>query len=414
MESDKLRKRRSILHLKLRKHDTTNANAVVLLSWVLLFAGSIDYDIFSLVNTSKFAIRANLFCVTIVFFLRWSRVRLNRTQSWLVIWAFSLGLWQIVGLFNHLNYYALTTILLSFLVSLYVCFSIGIDYSNVKTKVFKLLYYALFSFSLLDLYLNNGTLIEKYSVGPNSMGGMLIFLAITNVVLINKNSRLRRVDYVALFLTIPLLLFSRARTSAAVAIIITVVFLLLSLLRLKRRSVLLLYWVIIFGSILGMYFYSQIVTYSFYPAWNAFSLQLFGKHIDSSRPWLWKSSLDYLGKNWVLGLGTGILPDDLIAFEGSFHNQFLQLLMQNGIVGLGIFYCFLFTLWIPLARHLDDRVIRICASAFIGIIIYNCFETTLLQNKMALGIMQWQIISIGVSRGLALDQCPCVVDEHRQ
>jgi O-antigen ligase len=117
---------------------------------------------------------------------------------------------------------------------------------------------------------------------------------------------------------------------------------------------------------------------------------------------LWKASIEAIGNKWIFGLGTGTLPSDFMMFEASFHNQFLQLFMQNGIIGLSMFYYLLYTLWKPMADNLRDPVIKICAAAFFGIIIYNSFETTLLQNKIALGLIEWQLIAIGVSRGISL------------
>lgn len=165
-----------------------------------------------------------------------------------------------------------------------------------------------------------------------------------------------------------------------------------------------MFWAVIAVSIIGIYIYARVDTFAFYTEWHTISVQLFGKGLDSGRPWLWGESLNAIGNNWVVGMGTGIQTNDLMNFEGSFHNQFIQLFMQNGLIGLFVFYGILFTLWKPLARHLDDRIVRICLAAFIGIIAYNCFETTLLENKVALGIMQWQLIAIGVSRACSLDK----------
>jgi O-antigen ligase len=114
---------------------------------------------------------------------------------------------------------------------------------------------------------------------------------------------------------------------------------------------------------------------------------------------LWKRSIQAIGGNWLFGIGTGTLPSDFMMFDASFHNQFLQLFMQNGALGLLTFYYLLYTLWKPMANNLRDPVIKICAAGFFGIIIYNSFETTLLQNKIALGLIEWQLIAIGVSRG---------------
>lgn len=379
---------------------------IIYVSWILMFMSGINIY-FSSVNLSSLAIRMNVTIIAIAFIIKGHSINLSKVQTKLIILGFLLMIVQVAGLYARFNSYSLTTTILTCAVFIYIIFTIDIDYSEIKSGVFNILFYFILITSLIDLYLNNGMILHKYSIGSNTLGGMLVFLSIINFILSKPGALYKimgiRLDLLSFFLLIPLLLSTRARTSVLAAGVIFLTYLFFSKVKIKKKKAQLLYWIIIAASIMVMVIYANLTTYSFYSGLNPLSVQFFEKNIDSSRPLLWKMSWDVIGNHWLLGFGTGTMPSDIMSFGASFHNQFLQLFMQNGLLGLLIFYSSLYVLWKPMADHLDDNIVSICAASFIGIIIYNCFETSLLQNKMALGMIEWQLIVIGVSRALRLN-----------
>ena len=123
--------------------------------------------------------------------------------------------------------------------------------------------------------------------------------------------------------------------------------------------------------------------------------ELFGKNIDSSRSYLWNESLKILSDwQYLLGMGTGKLPEVERYKSSSFHNSYLQLLMQNGLLGLMVLMMLFRKLWNLVIRTQIDDIVYFAISIFIAIIIYNCFETTLFQNKTFLGITEWVALGI--------------------
>lgn len=86
----------------------------------------------------------------------------------------------------------------------------------------------------------------------------------------------------------------------------------------------------------------------------------------------------------------------MIRFKNSsFHNTYLQLFIQNGIFGLVILIILFKKIWNLIIDNEIDDMLYFVISIFIGIIIYNCYETTLLQNKTFLGIIEWLTLGIG-------------------
>lgn len=156
-----------------------------------------------------------------------------------------------------------------------------------------------------------------------------------------------------------------------------------------------LFYCLIFSIFFMTYFYVNIKDFYFYNFFDSLSYELFGKFLDSSRPFLWSESLKILnGWQYLFGAGTGKLPEIERFQNSSFHNTYLQLFIQNGILGVFILIILFRKLWNLIISSQIDDIVCASISIFVGIIIYNCYETTLLQNKTFLGIVEWLTLGI--------------------
>lgn len=247
----------------------------------------------------------------------------------------------------------------------------------------------------------------------NTMSGCVIFLgfgyaAIEFLCDANCQStsflRLIRQRWMVI-ISIVLALFSvfwaGARTSLAVLLIIIVTYILLSLSKMKPRNIKKFFWIVLIITVVGIIVYINVSNYSWYKRINSYSVALFDKNINSSRPYLWKHSIDSLSWwQWIIGKGTGILPEIERYANSSFHNSYIQLLMQNGIVGLAILIWIIKFFWDTLSTIVEGKVGKIMLAFLVGVIAYNCFESTLIQNKVFLGSIQWLILGIGAEYAL--------------
>lgn len=211
-------------------------NIALYISWILLFAGGLNLTI-AATNITWVAIRINLVLISLLFFIKLSRGDITNFQVRLSILGYLLIMIQCIGLFNNFSMRSLVTMGLVGLICIYILFTIGVDYSNVKTSTFHLIYYIVLLLFLFDLSLNNGGIIEEYTVGMNTAGGMIVFLTLINIVLresrcMNKKNRYLIFDYFSLFLIMPLLMFTRARSAGGTALIVVTVFFLLSIFQL--------------------------------------------------------------------------------------------------------------------------------------------------------------------------------------
>lgn len=197
---------------------------------------------------------------------------------------------------------------------------------------------------------------------------------------------------------------TQSRTSLFTLLIIAGVFILLSVLKPKKGVLLGLFWILVIFIAIGIVAYINIDNFGWYSTLNVYSVDLFGKNIDSSRPLLWGMSINALGQNWLTGIGTGFLPAYGPFTDVSFHNSYLQLLIPNGVVSLICLILIFYFMWESMAENIDDLLVRLIFAALVGILVYNCFESTLLFNKLSIGFMEWFLLALGVARSLKLSK----------
>lgn len=145
--------------------------------------------------------------------------------------------------------------------------------------------------------------------------------------------------------------------------------------------------------------YSNFDKILLFEDFNYYSTIYFHKNIHSGREYIWSYTLSNM-KWWqfIIGAGTGSLPAISEYADSSFHNTFIQLFVQNGLIGLLIFLFILKSIWGIIIDNNSIFIARISISMFIAIIIYNCFECTLIANKAFLGSIQWLLLSIAAKK----------------
>lgn len=289
-------------------------------------------------------------------------------------------------------------------------FLIDIAYSKCEIQIWYLRIFYYFALGMLLLETLRGAELG------NSVPGCIVFLTCAYFVAEfyrykkhknqhNNDSRcLKRLIMLLCFGTTFWISWNAQSRAASLALVVILLSCFLLFFIKREKGITALFWILVIGTVIATVAYAKISTYSWYDAINEWSLKYFDKNADSSRARLWLESLESLSWwQWVIGKGTGVLPEVKEYETASFHNTYIQLLMQNGLLGL-ICLIFIFKiLWDTLAKHRNDSIVRFVLATFIGVIIYNCFECTLLQNKAFLGIVQWCVISFGVLRCRYLD-----------
>lgn len=326
--------------------------------------------------------------------------------GWKILFLFLLliGI-TMLGMVRNMTTAAITSVVGVFCVMALVL-SCGFHCKEIQPLYIKPIFYFVI-FRLLIRTINGDAL-------GNTTPGVLCFLTYGFIISImnswgdgsyKRNNIIRFIDVLFIIIAFALMIYigwvAEARTAVLTGMGILAVYVFLSIKRYNRDKINRLYWIICIASLLLTIAYINIRIFSWYDILNLYSQSMFEKNVDSSRPALWSYSLSTL--SWIeiiIGKGTGILPT--FREYQSFHNSFIQLVMQNGFIGLIVLILIFRKLWRKIAERIDDKVCRMVLACFAGVIVYNLFESTLLQNKVFLGMCEWIVICMGIVRNREL------------
>lgn len=169
----------------------------------------------------------------------------------------------------------------------------------------------------------------------------------------------------------------------------------------KYRFLIDAFFFLIILFVLGFSFvYPNISSWDHFYYFETLSRTYTGKSLLSGRELIWHNILHLVNDRPYFGYGTGTLLRDVYTNNQSSHNLYLQIALQNGYVGLIVFLSLLFSIWRIFSNNINDPIVRLSAAFFVGITIHQLFEVTLTQNNLSVGLMQWAIIAIGISRAL--------------
>lgn len=280
----------------------------------------------------------------------------------------------------------------------------GISYCLLREKkeTFSIWYKLYFTLLIIFCFYEYWQSGEEFFSLNNSLAACLTFLYFDYLILGFMNEpeqkKKRHILYSSIS-CIALMFFvfiMSSRTAFFTFILILLVYALLCFVKFRTKTLNIAYWLLVFAFVFFITIYTNIQNFSWYNEVNQYSLEIFGKNLDSSRSFLWSSELTRLKDDLFIGLGTGVLPQLEHYADSSFHNTYIQLLMQNGLIGLGCFLVYLNNLWKTITCYIDTRLGKLLLAVLVGMLIYNCFEVTLLSNKIFVGMVQWYGLILGI------------------
>ncbi|MGL5675488.1 MAG: O-antigen ligase family protein [Cellulosilyticaceae bacterium] len=150
------------------------------------------------------------------------------------------------------------------------------------------------------------------------------------------------------------------------------------------------------------YIYPRLVTLDLGPEMNTWIRELTGKNLFSGRESLWQQAWEMLEQEPWLGYGMnhGIdrtLQETNYIWVNGVHNEYLQLGLWAGGIGVIILIILGGYLWHKLYWKGSDKVARIGGCIFILLMILGTFETMWLGENIVFGTILWGMIGIGIS-----------------
>lgn len=305
-----------------------------------------------------------------------------------------------IGLLSHINSRGLTVLAeIILLLNFYLFYSrLSYEKSRINPLAITVVLTVFLMIFYVGLFRTGWTshLYRSIYLNPNSLGVISLLFSWLSWLLYKIFNKKIYLIYSLLFVFI--LYQSNTRSSLFI-----VFFVLFNLVLYKNIAKSRLRWNLYFAGVIVAilfvtYVYPSFGNYAFFDEFNQHAVNLTGKNILSGRNLIWQEAIYLISKRPFLGYGTGTLLANISEINVSAHNLYLQITLQNGVLGLSLFLVLLLKIWDTLFQKKDDELVKLSACFFIGILIQNLFEVTLTQNNLGFAIIQWFIIAVGVSR----------------
>ncbi|HET7313238.1 O-antigen ligase family protein [Salinisphaera sp.] len=132
---------------------------------------------------------------------------------------------------------------------------------------------------------------------------------------------------------------------------------------------------------------------------------LTGQNLYSGRQLIWPAIIEAVRSHSIwLGLGADALASTVMKMQGiykswSAHDLYLQVYLQAGILGCAALATLFVALWREIRAHAADAWHeRTACSFFLGVLAYEAFEVSLLQNNLSVGVVFWMTLGLMASR----------------
>jgi len=322
------------------------------------------------------------------FVCRMGRIKINKTWLWFIIFSFYnvilfLRTPTIKGLYSFL----LQMVLLFFAASL-TSISLGEEVIENIFKWGKVLYFILLIPASLIAVEGGRMAFGKFN---NYFSPVIykIMLPCTFFFLPNSKHKLLKILFFS-FIYFRMV----ERTSSIVLIIIYIMYLLLKKVKKSKTLYRLIFIGVFILIIVFSYIYVQLQYTKLGYMINDIFREYTGGNFFSGRNKIWEVAFNYIKKAPIFGYGldNGLMSS--VGIELSTHNTYIHILLQGGIIGLFIFFMFIYTIWESYFKCLDDDIVVIGASYLIGILIFINFEVTLIGNSVVTAIFLWFVLGI--------------------
>lgn len=329
----------------------------------------------------------------LLFFLFYALTveKIDKTEIVLLLLVAAMTVFRVVFIFIDSPQYNIRCIIQIGMIIALLLFASKIKLRKEDVSFYNVLLFAVNILGLIDYFMSKDKIVFAVFGSMNTLAGTFLFLLCLDIILMQWQMKRRYIANIILCLVIIFLSSSRTPLLMLGAFLVCLVLLKTVFKSVKGRKFLFILFVVV-GTLL-IYAYINIDKWPIYSVINEWSLKLFGKNINSGRPLIWAETLELIKNDWLFGVG---FVEH--AHGNSGHNQFIQLLGDNGVVGLLLFIVFLQVIWNKLSKYGSDKTVRVCMALMLSFLVYNCFEVTLLQNKFALGCLQWLVIGIGLGR----------------
>lgn len=231
----------------------------------------------------------------------------------------------------------------------------------------------------------------------NNLGNLLLHYIVLLLVC-NKTVKAHKSNIAAILMAVLVLLWSNSRASLVAVTVLFGCYWVLS--KIKYKNAKRLYFILLVGVVcvaVGFtVLYPNLYGTDLGTTLELLSRQYLNKNFFSGREIIWKNIEEQIVASPFLGWGLDKVPSFFYDTGYSSHNLWLQVALQMGIVGVIFLSILILTIQSRIARG-ENPLWRISASFFAALILHECFEVSLTQNNLAVGLASWFIFGIMLS-----------------
>lgn len=315
-----------------------------------------------------------------------------------IICTFAIVAYSIINmLINGISFTVLER-----LIQLYACFSVLIFTAEYEWKkqdyIFCLNIIRFVVIACILVWPLSGFRTNYYNgifTRGNSLGGALFCYMGIYLAIPRKYTKLDKIIIVLMFF---LIYIANSRS----ALLSLVVFLCLRFIFIKNNKFnkKYIFLVLIIAFTFFPYLYVSLYNSELRDTLDMISWKYFRKRFFSGRQVLWDPLIEGINQKLMLGYGLDMQPEKLMGISVSSHNWYLQMLLQIGVIGYAIMINILRMVWNTLYNLKNNKISLNCSAFMIGVLLWQCFEVSITQNNVYIGIMVWFVLGIGINNSL--------------
>lgn len=243
--------------------------------------------------------------------------------------------------------------------------------------------------------------MTNYGAQKNNLSGALLYFSMLTVAMVPRYFNFFGV-IVAAAVSLFASLFVDHRAGIALAALSVGLYLLLRIITLRRAGLMLglsagLAAIFVFTITLSGHGFISLEEL------NRLAVEVTGRRATSGREMIWSLVLNSLSGHFGVGLGGGTLFADLYDNGWSAHSLYMQVLLQCGLVGLGMIIGGLFGVANLFSVNQTRRwgVFHASGVSVLAlIVVHSATEVFLTQNLLAIGIPAMSALGLFVGRSL--------------
>lgn len=346
-----------------------------------------------------------VFSLYVLIYYLLKTYKIPRSMGNLIIIAFLLLLtYSIALIIDGFSARGLTVFIqLILILAFFICMCF-IKWNDIKISVLANII-ALFIMLNFLIFVTSGFPFpfKSFTGNVNVFAALMFFTAFFPLLnfLLTKRKLKRFFWFFIILINLILIIVGQARAIWLALLIGFLVFVLWERILTKNKLIFYsLFWVVIFVIITVTILYPLASTHPDAAIWNQFIKEYTGANLFSGRDRFWLLLIEVILQKPIIGYGASAVPSHFIPIGLSSHNLYIQIALQVGLLGLGLVWLLLLNIWKIFYFGKKSIYVRLAGSFFIAMLIYQIFEVSLTQNNLAVGLVIWLVMAIGVNKSL--------------